>query len=57
MEDKIMQIIKEDEFFCPNETGFYDKPQETFNAIKKLVDKGLIRKRNCLGLAYELNKQ
>ena len=60
MEEYILKVLDEqpDGFIVPNQTEFYNNNiHEFFEAIQKLIDKGILRKRNCDGLAYEYNRQ
>lgn len=46
-----------DGFICPNQSEFYDyDAHEIFQAIYNLINKGVLRKRKCEGLAFEYNK-
>ena len=59
MEEKILKVLDEqpDGFICPNQADFEnDDIDEFFKVIHSLIEKGVIRKRNCKGLAYEYNK-
>jgi hypothetical protein len=58
MEEKIFKILNEqpDGFICPNQSGLYEEdPHALFAAINRLVEKGILRKRNCEGLTFEYN--
>ena len=60
MEEYILKVLNEqpDGFIVPNQTEFYNNNiHEFFEAIQRLIDKGILRKRNCDGLAYEYNRQ
>lgn len=60
MEEKILKVLDEqiDGFITPNQSEFYDcDTHELFQAIYSLIDKGVLRKRDCEGLAYEYNKE
>lgn len=60
MEELILKVLDEqrDGFICPNQTEFRDcDTHELFQAIYSLINKGVLRKRNCAGLAYEYNKE
>ena len=59
MEEKILNVLNEqtDGFICPNQAEFNDcDTHEFFQAIHRLIDEGILRERNCSGLAYEFNK-
>ena len=59
MEEKIMKVLDKqiDGFICPNQTEFKDDDtHDLFQAIYSLIEKGVLRKRNCDGLAFEYNK-
>lgn len=59
MEEYILKVLDEqpDGFIVPNQMEFYNNNiHEFFEAIQRLIDKGILRKRNCDGLAYEYNK-
>lgn len=59
MESKILEVLNEqlDGFICPNQSEFYNEDtNELFNALYSLVNNGILRKRNCEGLAYEYNR-
>ncbi len=59
MEEKILKVLNEqmDGFICQEQMEFRDNDtHEFFQAIHKLIDDGILRKRNCCGLAYEYNK-
>ncbi len=59
MEEMILQVLDRqiDGFICPNQSDFsgYDT-KKLFEAIYSLIDKGILRKRYCEGLAYEYDK-
>lgn len=60
MEEKILSILDEqiDGFICPNQADFInDDTHKLFSAISNLIIMGIIRRRNCEGLAYEYNVQ
>lgn len=59
MEEYILKVLDEqpDGFIVPNQMEFYNNNiHEFFQAIQRLIDKGVLRKRNCDGLAYEYNR-
>lgn len=59
MEEMILQVLdcQIDGFICPNQADFAECDiHELFTTIYYLVDKGILRKRNCEGLAFEYNK-
>lgn len=54
---KILNVLDSqiDGFICPNQTDFRDVDvHEFFRAIDSLIEDGILRKRNCDGLAYEM---
>ncbi len=59
MEEYILKVLDEqkDGFITPNQDAFAGcDTHELFQAIYSLIDKGVLRKRNCDGLAYEYDK-
>lgn len=45
-----------DGFICPNQSAFSEiDTHELFDTIQSLIDRGVLRRRNCDGLAYEYN--
>lgn len=59
MEEMILRVLdcQIDGFICPNQADFNECDiHELFTTIYSLVDKGILRKRNCEGLAFEYNK-
>lgn len=55
----ILKVLKEqkDGFITPNQADFNRlNTKEFFAAIGELIQEGILRKRNCEGLAYEFNK-
>jgi hypothetical protein len=59
MKNLILKVLKEqkDGFITPNQTDFnHLNTKEFFTAIYELIQEGILRKRNCEGLAYEFNK-
>ena len=59
MEEKILQILDDqlDGFICPNQSEFSGyNTRELFQAIYALIEKGILQKRNCEGLAFEYKK-
>ena len=59
MEEYILKVLDEqkDGFITPNQDAFSGcDTHELFQAIYSLIGKGVLRKRNCDGLAYEYNK-
>jgi hypothetical protein len=59
LEKKVLEVLNNqlDGFICPNQSEFYNEDtHELFNALYSLVNKGILRKRNCEGLAYEYEK-
>ncbi len=59
MKEKILKVLdgQLDGFICPNQVDFKDDEiHELFWAIDSLVEDGVLRRRNCAGLAYEYNK-
>lgn len=59
MEKMILQALDKqiDGFICPNQSEFYNcNINSVFKAIYSLAGKGILRRRNCEGLAYEYNK-
>lgn len=58
MEEYILKVLDEqrDGFITPNQTEFYNNIDGFFQAVQSLIDKGILRKRNCDGLAYEYDK-
>lgn len=59
MEEYILKVLDEqpDGFIIPNQDAFSGcDTHELFQAIYRLIDKGILRKRNCDGLAYEYDK-
>lgn len=59
MEEMILKVLDKqiDGFICPNQSEFYDyDAHEIFQAIYNLINKGVLRKRKCEGLAFEYNK-
>jgi len=62
MEEYILKVLDEqlDEvgFIVPNQSEFYSCDSSEFStAIQNLIDKGILRIRDCVGTAYEYNKQ
>ena len=58
-EELILRVLDEqtDGFITPNQSEFYScDTHELFQAIYRLIEKGVLRKRNCEGLAYEYDK-
>lgn len=59
MEEKILEVLDTqlDGFICPNQMEFMnDDTHDLFQAIYNLIEKGVLRKRNCYGLAFEYNR-
>lgn len=58
MEKYILKVLDEqpDGFIIPEQIEFCNNIHEFFQAIQNLINKGVLRKRNCEGLAYEYNK-
>lgn len=59
MEEMILQVLdrQEDGFICPNQSEFRGcNTHELFQAIYVLIDKGVLQRRNCEGLAFEYRK-
>ena len=57
MKEKILRVLDEqiDGFICPNQTDFNDIDiHKLFRAIDSLIEDGILRRRNCAGLAYEM---
>lgn len=57
MKEKVLRVLENqtDGFIVPNQTDFYDVDiREFFCAISELIEAGILRKRNCDGLAYEM---
>ena len=57
MKAKILKVLESqmDGFICPNQTDFRDVDvREFFGAIGSLIDEGILQKRNCEGLAFEI---
>lgn len=54
LKDKILTVLNSqaDNFIVPNQSEFYDD-NNFFKAIDELIKDGVLRKRNCEGLAYE----
>ena len=59
LEEKILQIIdnEEDHFFSPDFDGLISHEEHSRAEITKacfsLVDKGILKRRDCIGLAFE----
>ena len=62
-EQLVLKLIEneEDRFFAPEFTGLYDEKkvnrQEITKACYSLVEKGILKRRNCIGLAFEFAKE
>lgn len=61
MKDKILSLLNVLNFIPLNSCLLVEDPKqenynELFKAVKELIDEGIIRYRNCEGLAIELNK-
>lgn len=59
MKEKILRVLDKqiDGFICPNQADFKDDEiHEFFWAIDSLIEDGILRRRNCDGLAYEYNR-
>lgn len=59
MKEKILKVLNEqqDGFITPNQSDFnQDNVQEFFTAIHELIENGILRKRDCEGLAFEYNQ-
>lgn len=56
LENDILNICYRDAFVCGNENELIRKytSYEIFNVISKLEQEGIIHRRNCNGLAYEI---
>lgn len=57
MKVKILKVLENqiDGFIIPNQTDFKSvETHELFWAIDSLIEDGILRKRNCEGLAYEM---
>ena len=55
-ENKVLEVLNKqlDGFICPNQTELYNlDTKKLFQAIHNLEEKGVLRKRDCEGLAYE----
>ena len=57
-EEKVLKIIDEDEqrFTSPEFSGLWGDDydyKKIANACYSLVEKGILKKRNCVGLAFE----
>ena len=52
--DILRELEEQGDFITPNQSAF-DKysPAELFQAISNLINKGILRKRDCEGTAYE----
>lgn len=58
MKNLIIETLKNqaDGFIVPNQTEFNNcDTKEFFSAINALVASGILRKRDCSGVAYEFN--
>lgn len=59
-EQLVLKLIEsdEDKFFAPEFAGLYDEKKVSRHEITKacysLVNKGVLKRRNCSGLAFEL---
>lgn len=56
MENLILKVLDEqiDGFITADQTAFRGCDiHEWFKAVNRLIDKGILRKRDCAGLAYE----
>lgn len=59
MKEKILRILDKqiDGFICPNQADFKnDEIHEFFWAVDSLIEDGILRIRDCEGIAYEYNK-
>ena len=57
MKQKILEVLaaQADGFIIPNQSDFAnDDMHELFYAIDSLIEAGILRRRNCEGLAYEM---
>lgn len=59
LEEKILQYIDSDKdhFFAPEWDGVFNREEYSYSDIMhacfSLVNKGVLKKRDCLGLAFE----
>lgn len=55
LKGKILNVLNSqpDNFIIPNQTEFYGDVNNFFKAVDELIKDGVLRKRNCEGLAYE----
>lgn len=55
LKEKILSVLdsQTDGFVIPNQSEFYGDTNNFFKAVDELIKDGVLRKRNCEGLAYE----
>lgn len=55
LKEKILSVLdsQADNFIIPNQSEFYGDANNFFKAVDELIKDGVLRKRNCEGLAYE----
>lgn len=55
LKDKILTVLNSqaDNFIIPNQSEFYGDANNFFKAVDELIKDGVLRKRDCEGLAYE----
>jgi len=55
LREKILNVLdsQADGFIIPNQSEFYGDSNNFFKAVDELIKDGVLRKRNCEGLAYE----
>ena len=59
MEEKILRVLDNqlDGFICPNQSEFSGcDTHELFQGIYSLIDRGVLQRRNCEGLAFEYRR-
>jgi hypothetical protein len=56
IESKIMKKVNNNGFMVPNDVELYQyDPRELFSTIYSMINRGILRRRDCEGLAFELN--
>lgn len=59
LDEYIIKVLKEqdDGFIIPGQSEFQDIEVHTlFEGIRRLMKKGILRRRECIGIAYEYAK-